>query len=105
MDQNPTKNKNQTLCTFLSSSMNAELVYAILVGVSEFVRERQFSSQTTREVGSVSSNPSVGVMRPTLKRTITKTDSMFDDVAPMELLLPYIRINQPRKFWESNAGG
>ena len=34
--------EDQTLCTFLSSSLNVELVYVILTGVTEFVRERQF---------------------------------------------------------------
>ena len=44
---------DKELCTFLSSSLNVELVYIILTSVVEFVKDRQFWSQADGCSGSL----------------------------------------------------
>ena len=49
-------NEDKTLDTFLSSSLNVELVYVILTSICEFVKNRQFwaNKQTGRFSGNMS---------------------------------------------------
>ena len=96
--------EDKTLDTFLSSSLNVELVYVTLTSIVEFVKDRQFwSNKQTGEFlnTSLSQKPVVQNFSLVNRRKETLGSNLkSNQIEPSILILPFIKLQTSLKFWE-----
>ena len=109
--------QQQPLCSFLSSSLNVELVYVILTSVVSFVKDRQFWSQNNIDQQNQASaylntsqskknkSDSEEIVHSLGKNRSRKYKPKVEvlnpkQIEPSILILPFIKIETPKKFWE-----